>query len=500
MLELTQNYISELCELIKYDKTVLFLGQDYQNALGKENGFLNEVNLRICKGKASTLSYPMLWSIMSDFSKSNKKEGGHAILDEVQRNQLQEIGASIPQNTQLVDVLNAGWASVVTSAIDPGIVNAEGFNCNPIYNVNTKPAGITNKRKLHVTYLFGCVAETNSYPVAYKVRGTARANAEKMYTRVLQEAILYNGALVIDGWNPETDWASVELILGNECIDADMPYPKVYIFNCSSAIKQQIYESDLTEELADSDKLIISDKSLYECLEEYISQKREERQSEKEDLESAEVLSLQRGKKNIEIYIPKDQLRELDPERIHLLTPRDRILVAFDEEGIRNLTIKFLANTRNSFPYWQGYLHNCCFDRDAYTNKKKTGLYDRAEAILNSPNLHKVSNTIILHGPSNSGKTVLLGKLALELSKKYPVIYINGDLETDDPDVSKQRYQSIVNFINFYLTRNPNIEEKVRAVVIWDNDAFIDKLQNYLELSKELAESNTLLGRARILV
>ncbi len=492
MKEFNKDHIVELRDLIKYDNAVLFLGQDYQIAFGSNNFFLNNINSHICNNKASQLTYPSLWSLMSDCSKANKKEGGHAVIDENQRNQLQEIGACVPQNKKLVDVLNIGWASVVTSAIDPGIVNAEGFNCNPIYNVNTKPAGIANKRKLHVTYMFGCVTEKNSYPVSYKIRGNARSDAEKMYSRVLQEAIMYSGALVIDGWNPEYDWASIDILLGNGHIDADMAYPKIYIFNCTSAVKNKIYETECTEELAESDKLIVSDKSLYECLEDYIIEINEERRAEKEALESSEVISFRKGKKNIEIYIPTEQLRELNPEQIHLLTPRDRMPVSYDQEGIRNLTIKFLSNPSSEFPYWQGYLQNCCFDRDVYRNQNKTGLYDRAESILKAPNLHKVANTIILHGQSNSGKTVLLGKLAMELSERYPVLYIKGEIETEDPDICKQRYQSIVNFINTYLTRNNKLEEKVRAVVIWDNNVFVDKVHNYNELADELSESNTL--------
>lgn len=160
-----------------------------------------------------------------------------------------------------------------------------------------------------------------------------------------------------------------------------------------------------------------------------------------------------------------------------MLTPRDRLRVSFDQEGIRNLTIKFLANSNDSFPYWQGYLQNCCFDRDIYKNEEKTGLYDRTVALLQAPNLHKVNSTVIIHGPSNSGKTMLLGRLALELSQHYPVLFINGEIEADDPEITSHRYQSLVNFINTYLTRNSQMSGRVRAAVIWDNDAFVDKLQ-----------------------
>ena len=493
MLNFEQSHLDELQEIIRYDNAVLFLGQDYQLSLGGENYFVNEIIKRVCRQKVSSPSYSDLWSKMSEDSTSIKKVGGHAVLDDVQKNRLLEIGGEIPQNKKLSELLNCGWASVITSSIDPGIVQSEGVSCTPIYTISNRPAGIANKKKLHITYMFGCIKEDNSYPVTYRIRNDVKTNAEDMYTRVLKEAIQYSGALLIDGWNPSTDWASLATILGNGIIDADMPFPKIYIFSCSQEIRGMIYESEYTEELAESDKVIVSESSLYECLHDFIIEIAKERQEELEALESSETISFQRGKRTITINIPRSQLRELDPERIHILTPRDRIQVAFDQEGLRNLTIKFLSNSSGSFPYWQGYLHGCCFDRDIYENSQKTGLYDRALAILQASNLHKSNSTIIIHGPSNSGKTILLGKLAMDLSRNYPVLYINGELEADDPEVTRRRYQNIVTFINTYITRNTQTGGKIRAVVIWDNDAFIDKLQNYHELARELAESNTIL-------
>lgn len=493
MIEFNQDFYKQLCDLIKYDNAVLFLGQDYQAAFGEKNYFVEEINKRLCQNEATELSYVNLWAQMSAKSNSEKIAGKRPVLDDSQKNGLAEIGAQIGQNEKLTDALKMGWASIVTSSIDPGIVNCEGLNCNPIYNVNTRPAGIANKRKLHVTYMFGCVTEAGSYPVSYKIKGSAMDDASLMYQRVLEEAIPYSGALVIDGWNPSSDWASIDAILGTSNLDADIPYPKVFIFHCTPEIQEQICESDRTEELADSDKLIVSEKGLYECLEDYIIALRQEREEEQEAMQDAEEISFQRGKKTITLRVPREQLWELGTDNIHLMKPQDHIPVAFDEEGLRKLTINFLANSNGSFPYWQGYLHGCYFERDAYENQQQTGIYGRVLSVLQAPNLHKVKNTIILHGPSNSGKTILLGKLALDLSKSCPVLYINRELESNDPEITKHRYQSIVTFINTYLTRNVQTNAKVRAVVIWDNDVFVDRLQKYLEFANALVESNTIL-------
>ena len=492
MVVLGQEALSELCDLIINDNAVLFLGQQYQKSFGIDNTFADEINRRLCHGKSESLSYSDLWKKLSELSSSNQKEGTYNIFDDYQRESLREIGRTITRNDSLFDTMSLEWASTVTSAVDPGIENC-GVDCNPIYDVNTKPAGIANKRKKYITYLFGCVSQNGSYPDAGRISKKFKENAQTMYSRVIKQTIPYSGALVIEGWNPDQDWVTANMLFYGSEFDVTFPYPKVFIFGWTKAVENALAESEYGEELLESDKLVVSEKSLIDSLKDFIEEQRQERLDEEEALKDAEILRFNRKGETFSVAIPKKALQELNPEKIHLLTAKDRIQVSFDREGIRNVTIAFLSNPNSSFPYWQGYLQGCCFDRDIYKNAEKSGLYDKVKASLSAQNLYRVPNSFILHGPSNSGKSVLLGKLALELSSEYPVLYIKGELETNDPEFSRYQYDTLVSFINEHLTRSSESDKKLRAVVIWDNNAFIDKINNYKELERELAKSNSIL-------
>lgn len=491
MVEFDVSEKELLWEDIQHDNAVLFLGANYQSVFYGEPIFFREINRMLCQKKVNELSYKSLWGFMCENS-SNKIEGGKKALDAEQCQKMIEICANLPQSKMLSDTIRIGWSSIVTSSIDTGIIRSEGVVCQPIFNVNKRPAGLANKKKLHISYICGCLEEKGSYPITSRISASERANARKMYDRVIKEAIPYSGALVIDGWMPEEDWIKEDIILGTGELDSAMPYPKVYIFSCSRDTISRIFDSELTLEMAESDKLVVSEKSFYECMEEYIKAHINELEEMQNSIDSYETISFQKNKRTVSVNVPKEALRELDTEKVHLMLPRDRMPVSFDETGLRDLTLRFLANTKDSFPYWQGYLQGCYFDREVYANKQKTGLLDRTEAVLQAHNLHNTKNTIILHGTSNSGKSVLLGKLAIELSRHYPVLYINGELATDDPDITKLRYQTLVTFINTYLARNPQIG-KTRVAVIWDGGVFVDKLYNYFVLSKELSESNAVL-------
>lgn len=91
MLEFNQTHLKELCDLIKYDNAVLFLRQDYQNAICGNSFFVNEINTQICTKEVSNPSYPTLWSKMSELSSSRKSEGGHAILDDCHNVELSQV-------------------------------------------------------------------------------------------------------------------------------------------------------------------------------------------------------------------------------------------------------------------------------------------------------------------------------------------------------------------------------------------------------------------------
>lgn len=479
MIELTNNEMLQLWDDIHTNNAVLFLGQHYQEVYNGNNVFISTINSKICGSKISTPNYPSLWKYM--VKKSDGKK-----LSRSQKESINEIANMTPKMEKLADTLSIGWASIITSAIDPGITYA--IPCNPIYSPRTIVAGLGNKRKLYVSYVCGCTNEMDTVFDGERFVGSAKNNAQQMIQRVYNDAIRYSGSLIIDGWNPSQDWIKASTLLGS--FDADVMYPTIFIFSATDDLIEALEEDDDTADLANSERIRFSRKSFYDCIEEFIQLQADE---EAVDIPS-ETLTFNLGKRSAFITIPKEAINALGTDSIHILVPKDRAKTAYDAAELRGVTSRFLSTAGDSLPYWPGYQHGCYFKRDIYTTKSGNGLKDLTLAALNSGNLHQTQNMIILHGPSNSGKSVLLGKLASDLSASYPVVFIKGDLP-DNLDLAQTKYASLVNFINYYIV-SPCREKRInrgRVLVIWDNNAFYDNIQDYIDLKNELSESNAVL-------
>ena len=496
----TEEMAVQLWEDIHTDNAVLFLGQNYQRVFSGHNFFQDNVAKKMLNISKKEMTYKELWKELCEQSLPKKQNPLKAKLNEIQKDKIIEIGSDIPQNEKLGDLLNyGGWASIITSAIDTGIIRTLGFNCDPIYNVNMRLPGLANKKRIHVTYMCGCVNDENSFPTMRKFSGAEKSNARQMYNRVIEEAIRYQGSLIIDGWDPNQDWIGEDILF--EKFDAFQLYPKIYIFSATDSLIEQLENSDSADLLIENQRVVFSNKSFYEWMKEFLLDKKEEMLLEQATQDEYEILNFIVNKKPQEIRIPKYKLRELDESYFHLLTSRDRSKVSLNIDGLRGATIRFLSNSGDSFPYWQGYQQDCYFNRDMYENSNNDGLKDKVMAALRSHNLHQSKNTIILRGPCNSGKTIMLGKLAVDMSRICPVLFIKGNIPSDY-DSSTNRYQSVVDFVDTYLSR-PCSEKRInhgRVLVIWDNDAFHDKLQDYYELARELGESNVIfVGSAYLL-
>jgi hypothetical protein len=106
-----------------------------------------------------------------------KKSDGKK-LSRSQKESINEIANMTPKMEKLADTLSIGWASIITSAIDPGITYA--IPCNPIYSPRTIVAGLGNKRKLYVSYVCGCTNEMDTVFDGERFVGSAKNNAQQM--------------------------------------------------------------------------------------------------------------------------------------------------------------------------------------------------------------------------------------------------------------------------------------------------------------------------------
>ena len=483
-------------DLMQSDNAVLFLGQNYQKVFFGSEIFRNEIDTELCHKSAKSNTYGDLWKELSKINTNISGNSRRATVSEDQLMAMQRISSRLPNSETLSKVLNAGWASIVTSSVDDGIVKRGGLRVfYPIYDPNTRVPGLGNKRKLHISYLFGCVSEKDSVNTSAGYNPTASDNARNMFMRVRKDAISYSGALVIDGWDPETDWFNDEDLLAS--FDYNMPFPRIYIFSATDSIIDKLLESRRLHDLMEEGAVYYSPQSFFETFSEklYDINLIDEFSDEEEDVITVDIFADHRNKS---FDIPRKNFRTQDTEHIHILTKEDRDKQPLDKLGIQGITISFLANDRNSFPIWQGYSQNCYFSRDLYSNDNnavdENTLKGAVLSALKSKNLHSAKNMIVLQGPSNSGKSILLGKLSLDISKNYPVLFINGELSSDRTETTRP-YKKFVDFVTNFISR-PCAQKRAnsgRSLIIWDNNQLSTNLQEYYELRRELSESNAVL-------
>ena len=495
------TYKDQFWELMQSENAVLFLGQDYQHIFYDSELFRDRINVDLCNSHADSNAYDDLWKQLSIVNKTVSNNSRKSTVSEEQLLAMQKISAQLPESNRLSDVINAGWSSIVTSAIDDAINRHGGLKTfYPIYDPNTRVPGLGNKRKLHISYLFGCVCESNTVITTVGYNAQASDNARNMFMRVRKDAIPYSGMLVIDGWNPENDWFNAEDLLGS--FDYNMPFPRVYIFSATEELIDELKRSRRLTDLLNEGAIYYSEHSFYDSFWDRLQDIESEDEHYEEDVITIDFIADHRNKS---IDIPRHVFRAQDTDHIHILTKEDRQKQPLNNLGIQGITISFLANDRNNFPLWQGYCHGCYFDRDIYCNNEKPNdeltLKGAVLNALRSNNLHETNNMIVLQGHSNSGKSILLGKLAIDLSNNYPVIYINGELAPDGRDSTKS-YEKFVDFVTNYIAK-PCVHKRAnrgRSLIIWDNNQLTTNLQEYYELRRELAESNAVLVVSAYLV
>ena len=495
-LESNENEKDLFWDLIQSDNAVLFLGQNYQTVFFGSEIFRNAIDNELCHKAAKSNSYSDLWKELCKINADKSDNSRRATVSDEQLIAMQRISSQLPNSESLCRVLNAGWASIVTSSVDDAIVKRGGLRVfYPIYDSNTRVPGLGNKRKLHISYLFGCICEKDSVNTSAGYNPIASDNAHNMYMRVKKDAISYSGALVIDGWDPETDWFNEEDLLAS--FDYNMPFPRIYIFSATDSIIERLRNSRRLHDLIEEGAVYYSPCSFFETFSDRLSDIEliDEFPDEDEDVITVDIFADHRNKS---FDIPRKIFRTQDTEHIHIITKNDRDKQPLDKLGVQGITISFLANDRNSFPIWQGYSQNCYFNRDLYYNdnnsEDENTLKGAVLSALKSKNLHSAKNMIVLQGPSNSGKSILLGKLALDISKNYPVLFINGVLSSDGTESTKT-YKKFVDFVTNFISK-PCAQKRAnsgRSLIIWDNNQLSTNLQEYYELRRELSESNAVL-------
>lgn len=461
----------DLITRIKEEPSVLFLGQNYLSSFSGQNVLYDRINQEFCGGTMpSDSNYANLWEHLN---KGNP-------LQDSDFSKIREAEQKLPTMQWLRNILFMRWGMIMTSAVDTCLFACTGSNIDiqriPLKNKQFRREYMS-KAMLHCSCLYNSVdGHSELYPPASCDPKTLRGLKKQASDRVswIYDNILCDyGVLVIDGWDPNIDWA--EYLLDDA---GDMPYGSIYLFSATDEMAKDETISGLMEDGV----LILEKRSFAQLLNEY-GFFEEEDDYEPFDEPGKTITIKSKNGRFTYINIPDRALDGLDSQ----------ITLFHDELGnnVRNdvdrdeLFAQFLKQTTQ--PSWSlhsaraGFYFPRRIDselREAVNKQlKKSGTYQRS--------------MIILEGVSNSGKSAALIHLAMELRDQHvcPVIFINGR-------PSQSAYlDNLKRFIKANLLNRQDAEGAwvENVVVIWDGNTASGAISEYERLYNELSECNVLL-------
>ena len=390
--------IGKLSKQLKTGPAFLLLGQ---NCLKLESGrdpFLSEI-LRKYGGAGDDYSQILA---------GRASEASEAALA-----WMQQRCERFPSPEWLGTVASFPWSGVYTSAIDTVCLKAfrtSWRELQPIYDSETlNPSDPRNRHRLHCTFLFGCVNQTDrdKKPPLNEDELDIRDSVANALARRLPELITPLGTLVIEGYAGDSDWFSPQKLTP---VIERLNQAQVHIFSANEAIKQN---SRIARRIQEG-KVILYDENLAV----YLLRVQEAgylllgEPPEKDEYGRRITLE------DKSLTVPLNLWNQVSRSSTIL---DDTILIEPPHIGENRLYSEFrafLAESSNK-PIWSGYARGFAFKRNFESH-----LQEIVTKKLKSNELQ--DEPIILFGQSGTGKSIALGHLAYSIRKegKYPVLFI----------------------------------------------------------------------------
>ena len=399
-----EDSISQLYNFLSSSRTPAFLlvGQDYLKLDSGSDPFLDAISRRYEGAqKSDEAGYRKLFGI---FDSPNDKD--------VTRSWLSDRADALVPPAWLEAVAKFHWNSVWTTAVD-GVLNKVFRNdwrqVQPVYSHLLQPLDPRNKIKLHVNHIYGVIErsdEANSAPLDFFDFVQREPSSSAMLQRI-PEAVTPFGVMLIEGYDPASDWLSPEKLFPMLMTLAD---GQAYLF---STDPQSITNPFLKRAIA-SKKLIVIQDSLASTIMRGIESGAV---PDGESLSSASnnrVLFLEQ----YEIAMPQELWSSVSqfgtildssiPHQVKTQSPEKRY------SSFRN----FLA-TSGLDPVWTAYPEKLHFERDC-----EDQVFQRVKSQLSSSAFK--ADPIILHGQTGTGKTIALASVAYKIHSEnsHPVIFI----------------------------------------------------------------------------
>lgn len=465
--------ISRLIRRIKEEPSVLFLGQNYLKSYNGHDAFCKVVETGYDNVELSSrAAYSRIWEAY----------GKNGEMDEEAWSKVTSVRNAVPTQLWLRRILSMKWGMIFSSAID-GVMQhcvGENFALDTVgYDKKTYSAEYMNKRALHGCFLYGTIdGNQNMYPPSNCDEKTLRGLRKRAKDRIgwiYNNALCDYGVFVIDGWNPDEDWA--DFLLDDA---SDMPYDSIYIFGVAQeTVKRNKVLSGLIE-----DGIACAEEKSFTSVLRQSGYFEEDTEFEKEVNRQGNVrtVTLKDRKGNERYYdIPMSDLEALD----------GNITLVHDSLGKNSRNYDDLKGTfasflnQNNVPAWPLYQERLGF----YFNRNIDDLLEQA-VVKEQEKKSYHGRLIFLEGVSNSGKTASLVHFALKLreEKEAPVFFISGN------PTQKDYIEKLKGIIKWYFIDEPSCHERIPyIVIIWDNNHDANAVAQYENLTRELMECNPII-------
>jgi GTPase SAR1 family protein len=467
---MTSEELNKLIQRIQNETSVLFLGQDYLRGNGQDNPFLINAGNKCAVPKVS--SWSELWN-----SLVKKSNGTVARQDE---ELLIQAVQGIPKQEWLGNIVRMPWTTIFTSAVDNTMVKRVGtLSYNPIFSMPL-PKEIRSKSCRNVVCLFGAVDRQEEWSSAAQIprdKGnlfSRKQSAREMLNVIGRNLIPFRGLLVIDGWNPSSDWAKPEHLLRMQA--ESVQDKSIYIFSASEEVQNAVNEDEYGQFLVENGKVVFESCSLYQA----ITENEEEINSE---IFKTEDMPIQADFVNKHyIYITVGNTEPIEIPMAEIAQIPENISV-FDDRLFEGKGAEYAPQVNAS-----NFAKFLCTDklkeRISYIEHQKfycSRTKDKEIMTFTEDELKKSSiqrKMILICGPSNSGKTTFLTNYAIRMYKRgYPVIFISGSI---DENTGINTIEALLS--NHFKKHNP--------IVIWDNNIDLDAVKMYRWFYKMLRMYN----------
>ena len=470
-----QKCFSELYDQIQVDSSILLLGQNYFSISGQTDPIWGRLIRDFFPGLGLSVKkpdYPQLWA-----EKVMTEEDAENIMAKIA-----EAKCGEERDPAIDKIMSLRWSLIYTSAFDDSVAmeSLRGYTPVPPTERNAKHQYLTKGSRYRVNL---CGDAKNPPPplteMIHKKQFDSRI-AQKV--RWISETYLeFHGVLVIDGFDPEHDWLTDQILF--EPFINHEGSAHIYWFSAPSEL------GEYARMLEDRGVLTTEKTSFYEQLFYHMPELVDADTSDSADEEDDDVLFMALTlnlphRNSYTIHIKRSQAADITGSNLCVI---DDNILSGGAAIERDRTAEFAAFLmQDGIPIWRFFMKGRGTAPAYYIPRDKDD--ELAAAVRDAlGNTGTDRSPVILCGPSNSGKSMMLAKLAVDIAsrRKYPVIFIRGEIEHGAEGRLKE-------FINnwFCSTERFGGRRPDKTVVIWDGSGQKRTERDYINLQSILFSCN----------